>query len=187
MDKSTRTIFGDAGAATLVSAIDSDQPQILACIHGTDGTGADKLIVPTGAFREARSEASAIVDSDTSGNSRARDNLFMDGADVLAFTLREVPVAVKRLLERAGRNIDEIDYFVFHQGSRLMLDMLRKKLGISVEKFIIDLEEVGNTVSSTIPVTLARLRMRVPEARRRVAMLVGFGVGYSWAGTIATI
>jgi 3-oxoacyl-[acyl-carrier-protein] synthase-3 len=187
MDKSTRTIFGDAGAATLVSAIDSDQPKIFACIHGTDGSGADKLIVPTGAFREMRSAESATVITDASGNSRARDNLFMDGADVLAFTLREVPRAVNLLLERAGRNIDEIDYFVFHQGSRLMLDMLRKKLGIPVERFIIDLEEIGNTVSSTIPVTLARLRTRLPEAREQLAMLVGFGVGYSWAGTIATI
>ena len=68
-----------------------------------------------------------------------------------------------------------------------MLDMLRKKLGIPQEKFIIDLEEIGNTVSSTIPITLARLRARIPVAGRRLAMLVGFGVGYSWAGTIATI
>jgi 3-oxoacyl-[acyl-carrier-protein] synthase-3 len=187
MDKSTRTIFGDAGAATLVSAIDSDAPYILGCIHGTDGSGADKLIVPTGGFRELRSADSAVEKADASGNSRARDNLYMDGADVLAFTLREVPVAVNRMLERAVRNIDEIDYFVFHQGSRLMLDMLRKKLAIPAEKFIIDLEEIGNTVSSTIPIALARLRARIPEARHRLAMLVGFGVGYSWAGAIAKI
>jgi 3-oxoacyl-[acyl-carrier-protein] synthase-3 len=122
-----------------------------------------------------------------SGNSRARDNLYMDGADVLAFTLREVPKAVRRLLEKTALSIEDVDYFIFHQGSKLMLDMLRKKLAIPTEKFVVDLEDVGNTVSSTIPIALARLRLRLPPAVEKTVMLVGFGVGYSWAATIVKI
>ena len=187
MDKSTRTIFGDAGAATLVVGTEGSESKITPCLFGTDGGGREKLIVPTGGFREPRSKSSAVVHSDESGNGRARDNLYMDGADVLAFTLRQVPKAAQQLLERTKRHIEDIDYFIFHQGSKLMLDMLRKKLGIPVEKFIVDLEEVGNTVSSTIPIALSRLRNRVPHAIESTVMLVGFGVGYSWAGTIAKI
>jgi 3-oxoacyl-[acyl-carrier-protein] synthase-3 len=67
-----------------------------------------------------------------------------------------------------------------------MLDMLRKKLHIAESKFVLDMEETGNTVSSTLPVALARLAERDPPRASRRIMLLGFGVGYSWAGTIAT-
>jgi 3-oxoacyl-[acyl-carrier-protein] synthase III len=187
MDKSTRTIFGDAGAATLVVGTEDSESKIAPCLFGTDGSGRDKLIVPTGGFREARTESSAVACSDESGNSRARDNLYMDGADVLAFTLREVPPAVRTLLERGRMSIDDIDHFIFHQGSRLMLETLRRKSGIPAAKFVFDLEDTGNTVSSTLPIALSRLLRRFPHRQEQTVMLVGFGVGYSWAGTIAKI
>ena len=186
MDKSVRTIFGDAGAATLVDGVEAGESMIAPCVYGTDGRGAAKLIVETGAFREARSASSGTVVDDQSGNSRSRDDLFMDGADVLAFSLREVPAVVHALLEREQKSIDEIDGFIFHQGSKLMLDMLRKKLAVPEAKFVIDLEETGNTVSSTLPIALARSRACESRARSEI-MLVGFGVGYSWAGTIVTV
>jgi 3-oxoacyl-[acyl-carrier-protein] synthase-3 len=186
MDKSVRTIFGDAGAATLVDSVESPGAKISPCVFGTDGRGAEKLIVATGAFRETRNEESGIVIDDQSGTRRARDNLYMDGADVLAFSLREIPPVVDRLLERERKTFSEVDHFIFHQGSKLMLEMLRKKLSIPAEKFVIDLEETGNTVSSTLPIALTRLQDRgvLPES---TVMLIGFGVGYSWAGTIVSV
>jgi 3-oxoacyl-[acyl-carrier-protein] synthase-3 len=186
MDKSVRTLFSDAGGAALVDAVESEHPKILPCLFGTDGRGAEQLIVPTGGFREARSAQSAVVNTDDSGNSRSRDNLFMDGAEILTFSLREVPLVVARLLERSKRTIDTVDAFVFHQGSQLMLEMLRKKLAIPPQKFVIDLEETGNTVSSTLPVTLAR-RFPGPRTAESTVMLVGFGVGLSWAGTVVQL
>ena len=188
LDKSVRTIFSDAAAATVVRASRAKTPSIARCLMGTDGRGADKLIVATGAFREQRTAASGVVEADESGNSRSRDNLFMDGGDVLAFSLREIPPVVERLLRMNGATLDDIDFLVLHQGSRFMLEAVRRKLGADPAKFVIDLEETGNTVSSTLPIACARLMRQwgqgAPEA---TVMLVGFGVGYSWGATIARI
>jgi 3-oxoacyl-[acyl-carrier-protein] synthase III len=81
MDKSVRTIFGDARAATLVDGVESPEAKISPCVFGTDGRGAEKLIVAAGAFRETRNDESGMAMDDQSGNRRARDNLYMDGAD----------------------------------------------------------------------------------------------------------
>jgi 3-oxoacyl-[acyl-carrier-protein] synthase-3 len=189
LDKSVRTLFSDAGAATLVTAEVGDRPAITRCVMGTDGAGFDKLIVHTGGFRESKTEESARLAEDESGNARSRDDLFMDGADVMAFSLREVPPLVDRLLDESGLAQEQIDHFIFHQGSRFMLEALRRKLHIQPAKFVIDLEETGNTVSSTIPIACARLLASSPPgvSAPRTCMLIGFGVGYSWAGTIAEI
>lgn len=186
-DKSVRTLFGDAGSASLVTSTDAQVGSIGPVLYGTDGRGADRLIVHTGGFRRPRDSATAEEIEDESGNARTLDNLFMDGPDVMAFCLREVPRLYSGLLRSSGLDESRIDYFVFHQGSRLMLESLRRKLKLPSQKFVIDLEETGNTVSSTIPIALSHLREARPSARSSVCMLVGFGVGYSWAGAIATI
>jgi 3-oxoacyl-[acyl-carrier-protein] synthase-3 len=186
LDKSVRTLFGDAGTATLLSGTDSGAPLLGPFVYGTDGSNADRLIVPVGAFRRRPTPDSSIESSDGSGNTRSPEHLYMDGPDVLTFALREVPRLFQTLLERSGTDVASVDYFVFHQGSKLMLDLLRKKLRIAEAKFVLDMEETGNTVSSTLPVALARLSARQPAKTGRRVMLLGFGVGYSWAGTLAT-
>jgi 3-oxoacyl-[acyl-carrier-protein] synthase-3 len=186
LDKSVRTLFGDAGTATLLTAVDSTTDLLGPFIYGTDGSNADRLIVPVGGFRNRPTADSSAEVSDGSGNTRSPENLYMDGPDVLTFALREVPKLFRAVLDRSGTDVASIDYFVFHQGSKLMLDMLRKKLHIPESKFVLDMEETGNTVSSTLPVALARLAAREPSKTRRRVMLLGFGVGYSWAGTLAT-
>lgn len=184
-DKSVRTIFGDGAAATLIEADDHDASGANAIgpfIFGTNGKGAKDLIVKTGGARTERSEASAAEYSDESGNTRTDDHLFMDGGAVMAFTLRAVPDAVRRLLEKAGLTMDDIDHVVFHQANTFILETLRKKCQIPAEKFVVHMSHYGNTVSSTIPIALTSLPRRA-DGRRRV-MVVGFGVGLSWAGTI---
>jgi 3-oxoacyl-[acyl-carrier-protein] synthase-3 len=188
LDKSVRTLFSDAAAATVVTG-DAEQSAIAPCRMGTDGRGADRLIVSTGGFREPRTPGSAAVEADRSGNSRSRDDLYMDGADVLSFSLREVPRLASQLFEACAASIASIDHFVFHQGSRFMLEALRRKMAIPDAKFVIDLEDTGNTVSSTLPIACARLLGRRADGDNapRKFMLIGFGVGYSWAGTIAVL
>jgi 3-oxoacyl-[acyl-carrier-protein] synthase-3 len=108
----------------------------------------------------------------------------MDGAEVLSFTLREVPAAIAALLDKAGLVQDDVDYFVLHQANRFMLDTLRKKIGVAPERMPLHLEHVGNTVSSTIPLALIGMREAGQLVAGKRLMLVGFGVGYSWAATI---
>ena len=91
MDKSVRTLFGDAAAATAIVAIEDDVEAIGPFVFGTDGSGAKNLIVEAGMFRMPKSQETAIKMTDESGNVRTRENLYMNGAEVMAFSLREVP------------------------------------------------------------------------------------------------
>jgi 3-oxoacyl-[acyl-carrier-protein] synthase-3 len=179
-DRSVRTLFGDGAAATLIEA--SAEPGIGPFVFGSDGRGAGNLIVPTGGARRARAPETAAESEDASGNVRSLDNLYMNGAEVMAFTLGAVPAAVRQLLERSETTLEDYDLVVFHQANAFMLDRLRHKLGIDPQKFVIALEHCGYTVSSSIPLALEPL-IAAGGADRRRAMLVGFGVGYSWAAT----
>jgi 3-oxoacyl-[acyl-carrier-protein] synthase III len=185
MDKSVRTIFGDAAAATLVTAGDNPK-SIHGFVYGTDGTGAENLIVSTGGMRQARTPETAIPESDDSGNSRSQDDLYMNGPEIFSFTLRAVPEAFQAILERSGTGVDEIDFFVFHQANKFMLDHIRKRLKVPESKFFVSMDDCGNTVSSTIPIALRRLQAEGRLVAGAKVMIMGFGVGYSWAGCVLT-
>ena len=183
MDKSVRTLFGDAATATVVCPADSPRQSIKPFVFGTDGAGAKHLIVEAGASRMARSDDTAKESEDSSGNVRSRNNLYMDGGAVLSFTLREIPPLVDELIARAEITKDNIDVFVLHQANTFILNALRKKMSIDENKFAIHLENVGNTVSSTIPIVLAEMDKKGILINKRIA-LVGFGVGLSWAACL---
>jgi len=183
-DKSVRTIFGDAAAATLLRATDSKEPLLGPFVYGTDGKGAPNLIVRTGGMRQARSAETGVVREDDSGNLRAQDNLFMDGAEIFNFTLGAVPKSVNALFERAGITPEQIDLFVFHQANKYMLEHLRKRMKIPAEKFAVSMAHCGNTVSSTLPIALKHMQAEGRVANGATVMLVGFGVGYSWGATL---
>jgi 3-oxoacyl-[acyl-carrier-protein] synthase-3 len=184
-DRSVRSIFGDAAAATLVTSIESESSGefIGPFVYGTDGSGAENLIVPVGGMR-ARTVNEVEAVSDKFGNKRTCQDLYMNGAEIFTFTLRSVPKAVQQLLDKAQCSLADLDLVVFHQANKYMLDHLRKKIGIPEEKFVIALSNSGNTVSSTIPIALTEAardgRLRTGDK----VMLVGFGVGYSWGAAI---
>jgi 3-oxoacyl-[acyl-carrier-protein] synthase-3 len=179
LDKSVRTLFGDAAAATLIQAVDGDQPAIGPMVYGTDGSGAQNLIVPVGGMRERMATKKPLTE-DENGNLRSPDDLYMNGPEIFAFTIRTVPHAFRTLLEKADLTADQVDLFAFHQANQYMLEHLRKKLKIPQEKFIIAMRDCGNTVSATIPIALkhAAIDGRLRTGSR--VMLIGFGVGYSW-------
>ncbi len=169
-DRSVRTIFGDAAAATVLSSKEADVCEIGPFVYGTDGSGAENLIVEGGAMRDA--------------DNLADPYLRMNGSEIFVFTLKSVPNLVHQTLEKASIEIGEIDWFVFHQANQFMIEHLRKKLEIPPEKFVVHLEDCGNTVSSSIPIAL---KTAVDDGRIKAGhkvMTVGFGVGYSWAATV---
>ncbi len=182
-DKSVRTLFGDAGAATFISEFDSEKPCMGSFAFGTDGTGAQNLIVPTGGMRRQRT-GSAEVQSDDSGNCRTENDLFMNGPEIFNFTLKAVPETVSRVLQLSENTIESVDLFVFHQANRFMLEHLRKRLRIPPEKFCISMANCGNTVSSTIPIALKTAELAGQLKQGMNVMILGFGVGYSWAGAM---
>lgn len=182
-DKSVRAIFGDAAAATLVQVSRTGQKSIGPFVYGTDGRGAKNLIVPTGGLRSPfASQAKSVEDS--SGNTRTINNLYMNGPEIFNFTLRIVPDTVSKLLTKAGKRMEDIDLFVFHQANQYMLEHLKRKLKVPDEKMPIMMAHCGNTVSSTIPVLLKDLETAGRLKNGQCLMLLGFGVGYSWAGAL---
>ena len=183
-DKSVRTIFGDAAAATLVRAADVPGPLIGPFVYGTDGNGGPNLIVPTGGMRQPRTPDSAVVAEAESGNFRSRDNLYMNGAEIFNFTLTAVPQSVQSLLDKSSAKLEDIDLFVFHQANKYMLDHLRKRMKIPEERFQLTMSHCANTVSSTIPIALKHASTDGKLKSGDLVMLVGFGVGYSWGATL---
>ncbi|MDB5803959.1 MAG: fabH2 [Betaproteobacteria bacterium] len=183
LDRSVRTVFGDGAAATLVRGGEAAAPSLGPYVFGTDGSGAEKLIVPAGGMRLPRSEETARLATDAFGNTRSADHLHMNGPDIMQFTLGMVPPLCRDLCSKAGVAMEQVDYFVFHQASAFMLEALRKKMKIPAERYSVCLRDTGNTVSSTIPLALKREQAAGRIRPGMLVMLVGFGVGYSWAAT----
>lgn len=182
MDKSVRTIFGDGAAATLVSSAEIDG--IGWFVLGTDGSGYDKLIIPSGGMRLRPSAETAVEVKDDSGNTRSQDHLFMDGTEIFSFTISIAPKMVKETLDKNGLTMEDIDLFVFHQANQYMLDFLCKKCKIAPEKFYMNFADCGNTVSASIPIALARAVQDGTLKPGMKVMLVGFGVGLSWGAVV---
>ena len=186
-DRSIRTLFGDGAAATLVTSVKAESEMIGPLVLGTDGRGANEIIVPAGGLRCRPTAETALEKEDDAGNWRSAQNLYMNGADVFSFALRTVPPAVEELLQKSGLTLDQVDFFILHQANKFILERLRGKMKIPPEKFWIDMENCGNTVSSTIPIALeSALEQQRVKTGDRVA-LVGFGVGYSWGAAMIEI
>ncbi len=177
-DKGNRTIFGDAASATLVST--EGFAEIGDFALGTNGKGANNLIVKSGASRMP--EKQNDVTFDKNGNPVSSDHLYMNGAQIYVFTQRNVPKVVNEVLEKNHLSKEDIDLFVLHQANQYMLDFLRKKMGIPEERFFMFMENVGNTVSSSIPVCLVEAQKE--QRIKGNVLLCGFGVGYSWGAVV---
>lgn len=168
-DRACRPLFSDGAAATLLESC--DRHELGPFEMGTDGSGFRNLIVP---LSGARMTASA---TDTK-------RLFMAGADVFMFTMGKVPACVTALLDKAGKKIGDIDHFVFHQASKLVIDNIVRRLELPEEKVFRNYQMIGNTVSASIPIALKDASMRGEIKKDDLVMLIGFGVGYSWGGCL---
>lgn len=163
-DRSTVPIFGDGAAATWIS----DQPRYLLgkSEFGSDGSGASDLI---------------IRGSGTTGEEL--EPLHMNGRAIFNFMMTVVPENIETCLEKNGLGKSEIDLWVFHQASKFMLTSLAKRLKIEQEKLVIEVADIGNTTSSTIPIALARTAF-VSDGEAKNLFISGFGVGLSWASAV---
>ncbi|HMC60662.1 MAG TPA: ketoacyl-ACP synthase III [Candidatus Solibacter sp.] len=185
-DRSVRTLFGDGAAATLIETMPPDSDlHIEAPVWGTDGRGAANLIVKGGAGKSWSGNGSGSSGQRTPGMHPAGTHyLEMNGPEIFNFTVGVVPILVENVLQRTCKTMGDIDLFVFHQANKTLLCHLREKIGIPPERFYLALADCGNTVSSTIPIALKRARMEGALVPGQLALLAGFGVGYSWAGTV---
>lgn len=179
-DKSNRSIFGDGAAACLIS-IDGFA-EIGEFSLGTDGSGANNLIVKTGASRQKGATGNFVEDDE--GHIWYDDYLYMNGGAIFNFTLDAVPAMMKEILSKNGLEKEQIDYFVFHQANKFMLNTIRKVCVLPKDKFYINLSTTGNTVSSTVLIGLKDCMDTQAIKPGDKVMVAGFGVGLSWGGTV---
>ena len=170
-DRACRPIFSDGAAAILLekTALDCIGP----FAFGTDGSGFEHLIVRQGGARMIESTCN-----------QKQPTIEMHGGAVFLFTMRVVPSCINNLLARSGLSMDQIDLYIFHQASKLVIDNLIRLMSIDEKKVFTNFEFTGNTVSATIPIAL---KDAVAEGRLntgQIVMLVGFGVGLSWSATL---
>ncbi len=182
-DKSNRSIFGDGAAACLIST--EGFAEIGEFSLGTDGSGANNLIVKTGASRQK--EATGKLVEDDEGHIWYDDYLYMNGGAIFNFTLDAVPAMMKDILEKNNLEKDQIDYYVFHQANKFMLNTIRKVCVLTKDKFYVNLSTTGNTVSSTVLIGLKDCLNNQTIKSGDKVMISGYGVGLSWGGTILTI
>ena len=172
-DKSCRTLFGDAAAATLVTAERMDNgfnASILQSSFKTIGKDYQYLIVRDGG---ARNHITHIDSEDRF--------LYMDGKAIFDFSAESVPKELSSNIALNGYQMEDVDYFILHQANLYMMNIIRMRCGFPADKHIIDLQDGGNTVSSTIPIALKRWshgRVMTPGTKMS---LCGFGVGLSVA------
>jgi 3-oxoacyl-[acyl-carrier-protein] synthase-3 len=181
-DKNNKTLFGDAASATLIST-ENGFCEIGNFCLGTDGKGADNLIIKNGGFRNRNKEGYDIVNNYHSFI-RNDNYLYMNGNEIFNFTARVLPILVKNTLMHHNLDITDIDMFIFHQANMYMLNFIRKILGIPEDKFYINLANIGNTVSASIPIALKNAMDEGRIKNNNKILIAGFGVGYSYGATI---
>jgi 3-oxoacyl-[acyl-carrier-protein] synthase-3 len=184
-DPGTRFLHGDAATATVVS-----RENIIAEIgefdFGTDGGGANHLFIPAGGTANPYSEATRESYTDEFGQKRYPEYLYMNGMAVYNFTAKRGPESIRRAVAKNDLNIEDIDLFISHQASKAIIKNIIVKMGVDESKVPSNLDRVGNTGSSSIPILLSDVLTGGPAPGAKLA-LSGFGIGLSWASTVLTI
>lgn len=175
-DLELRSVFSDIGTASLLQLGKTKKPTQFQ--YGTDGNGALDLYVERSAFRDPTTPK-FIVETNLPGG-----KMLMNGTNVFLFAIKRVPSLIKDILEKNKTDIDSIDLFIFHQANAYMLEILRKKIKIPKEKFYVNIDTYGNSVSSSIPVALQEAEQKGILKKGMKVLLAGFGIGNSWNATI---
>lgn len=173
-DKSLRMVFGDSGTATLVTKGNHE----IGFSITSDGSGYQNLIIPAGGFRLPKSEKTKELSFDDDNNGRTQEDLFMDGMAIFNFVLSNVHTDINDLIEFVQWDKTDVKLFALHQANNFMVNYVRKKLKVEMEKVPLNVTNYGNTGPATIPLLLSdRFSNTHPDLDK--CILSGFGVGLS--------
>lgn len=186
-DNTVLPLFGDAATATLVCGCEAEISGIRGLVYGTNGSGAENLIVPVGGMRERWQNATEKITVDQYENKRSNFNLYMNGSAIMDFALEVVPPCIEKILQKAKLQKEDVGYYVFHQANQFMLQYLQQKCNLLDVNYWNDVKNYGNTVSNSVPIALADMLKSSTDVDLRNVMLLGFGVGLSWSGCVADL
>ena len=179
-DRNSNPLVGDAACITTVEK--SNDPATINAVINMNGKGAYALQIPAGGFKIPCSHDTAEMKEDDNGNFRALDNLVMKGDEVFNFVQTEVPPMIDELLNISGKKPDDIDYWLFHQPNKFMLNKLADKIGIPHGKMPSNIvENFGNASGATIPTNISFNLGEAACSQTFNVCFAGFGVGLTWA------
>jgi 3-oxoacyl-[acyl-carrier-protein] synthase-3 len=183
-DRVNSPLYGDAGTATLIEkTINSDSYFSLY----SDGSGFKSIIIKAGGSRYPVNAKNIVPIEKEDGNFRADNQVFMDGLEVFNFTLKVVPKSINEILTFSKIDRDNIDYFLFHQANKFMIDFFVKKLKIESDKVPISLDTFGNVSSPTIPLTIVSRLNNFKIKNKSQILMSGFGAGLSWGTAVLNL
>jgi 3-oxoacyl-[acyl-carrier-protein] synthase-3 len=183
-DKVNAPLYGDAGTATLIEKGNFGPSNFMLF---SDGVGEKAIYIPAGGAKKMTNKHSLDVTEREDGNFRNDNQLFMDGLEVFNFTLKAVPTSIKEILSITSISIETLDYFIFHQANKFMIDFFIKKLKINPLKAPISLNKFGNVSSATIPLTIVTQLSEHLKNNNKKILLSGFGAGLSWGTAILNL
>ncbi len=182
-DRNEYPVMGDACTISVIENSEDNKQIYLDLMM--DGGRRECLTIPAGGFRMPSTPETAEMKETEDGNIRALDHMYMDGAEVMRFVLKEVPPLVDGLYKRAGMDISQTDYFLFHQPNRFILEKLAQKMGVNKEKMPMDLvEKTGNPSGSSIPLITALDYGEMFEKKAYNCCLSGFGSGLAYGAVL---
>lgn len=171
-------LFGFAGCVTALEYQIGGGKILIHC--GSDGSGADAIIVPDGGARNRFKEDTFLVKEDEEGVKRNGLCSRMNGMDVFSFAISTAPRSIKKLAEKHQINLDDVDYLVLHQANKSINERIAKKLGFGSERVLNSMEHYGNTSSASIPMSIIAQTNADLFQEEKSFMTCGFGVGLSW-------
>jgi 3-oxoacyl-[acyl-carrier-protein] synthase-3 len=185
-DRNSNPLIGDAAAITIIQK--SNDTELISFSIKMNGEGAMALQIPAGGAKLPISEVTSILEEDSSGNIRSKNHLVMKGDEVFNFVQKEVPTLIEDLLVRTNITKEQVDYFMFHQPNKFMLNKLADKIGVPREKMPSNIvENFGNSSGATIPIAITHNIGKDLEISKLCICLSGFGVGLTWGAGLMNI
>ena len=181
-DKVEWPLYGDAGTDTLIEKGDYGDSTFMLY---TDGSGEDTLKIHAG-MRNPITPESCVEREQEDGNIRSDLEVYMDGMDVFNFAISKVPKSIKQLLKETEKSVDDVDYLIFHQANRFMMDFFVKKLKMDPDRVPYCIHKYGNTSSASVPLTISSELCGKLDGDRTMLMS-GFGAGLSWGSALMSM
>jgi 3-oxoacyl-[acyl-carrier-protein] synthase-3 len=188
----TAPVFGDCGTATMIDRTETNRPSWF--ILGTDGSGAEALMIPAGGARiplpKDIKDYAPMCERiyDAKGTPWRLNWIYMDGEAIFDFTINVIPPHIKNILEYSRKNTNDIDLFIPHQANKQIISIIAEKVGISEDKTLMEaFEKYGNTAVASIPMAICEWLQEGTVNATKMSLITGFGIGLSWASAVTDI
>jgi 3-oxoacyl-[acyl-carrier-protein] synthase-3 len=173
-DRTTCILFGDGAGAVVLGQVEKDFG-VISSVLGADGRGSDLLYIPAG--------GSGLPANLETVKGR-RHFIKMNGREIFKWAVRVLTDVTEKIANEKGLSIADIDYFIFHQANKRIIDAVSKNLQIPEEKMVVNIDRFGNTSTASIPLALEDLRKEKGIKKGDILLLASFGAGLTWGANI---